>query len=92
MDVTRTIVYRGGAARVAMLAQMLRSEGVQVEYTPPEEQRGIGGDLNEVVVNLVSTGTVVAIGAAVKKFRERVPRAKVKVEGEDAGEAAPPEV
>jgi hypothetical protein len=53
--------------------------------------RGPGGvgkvmlsDVNAVVINLVTTGTAVAIAAAVKKFRKRAPRGKVEVKGEAA--------
>lgn len=64
-----------------MLVQMLEQEGVAVEWSRPHEERGLSADLNEVIVNLVSTGSAVAIAAAVKNFRNRVPRAKVDVEG-----------
>jgi hypothetical protein len=82
MDVTRTITYRGGAARVSALVQMLEQEGVRVEWSPHREERGLGADVNEVIVSLVSTDSAVAIAAAVKKFRKWAPRAKVEVEGE----------
>jgi hypothetical protein len=84
MDVTRTVVYQGPAPYAGMLAQMLREQGVQVKYTPPEERRGLAGDLNEVIVNLISTGSAAAIGLAIKKFLERKPRAKVNVEDDDS--------
>jgi hypothetical protein len=83
MDVTRVVRYQGDAARVSALVQMLEQEGVSVKWTPPHEQRGLGADLNEVAVNLVSTGTAVAIGAAVHRFLKRFPKAKVEVEGDD---------
>lgn len=38
---------------------------------PPDERRGLGADVNDVVTSLVSTGTVVAMTAAVDKFRQR---------------------
>lgn len=38
--------------------------------------------VNQVVINLVSTGRAVAIAAAVKKFRNLAPGGKVEVEGE----------
>jgi hypothetical protein len=58
MDVTRTITYRGKPPWHTALVQFLKEEGVRVEWAPPdgEEQRGLGGDVNEVIVSLVSTG------------------------------------
>jgi hypothetical protein len=82
VDVTRKITYHGDTARVGALVQMLEQQGVQVDWTPPQEHRGLGADVNEVIVNLVSTGSVVAIAAAVKQFRARFPRHKIEVEGE----------
>jgi hypothetical protein len=82
MDVTRTITYHGSAARAGALVQMLEQEGVRVEWSPPREERGLGADVNEVAVYLVSTGTLAGIVAAVRKFRKWAPRCKVKVEGE----------
>jgi len=79
MDVMQTIRYQGGSARLSMLVQMLEQEGVAVEWSRPYEERGLSADLNEVIVNPVSTGSAVAIAAAVKNFRNRVPRAKVDV-------------
>jgi hypothetical protein len=67
-----------------MLAQFLRDEGVHVDWSPPSgvEHRGLGADATQVVINLVSTGPIAAIGAAVKRFRALVPHGKVEVEGE----------
>jgi hypothetical protein len=84
-EVTRKITHQGSPARVGALVQMLEAEGVRVDWSPPHEERGLGTDINGVIVNLVSTGTVVAIAAAVKKFREWAPRCRVEVEDEDEG-------
>lgn len=48
----------------------------------------ITSDVNQVIVSLVSSGSLMAITAAVKKFRERVPHAKVVVteEAPDQGD------
>lgn len=86
-EVTRTIRFHSGpeagAPLAGMLVQFLEEEGVRVEWSrPDEEQRGLGADVTQVVVNLVSTGTGAAIALAVKRFRERAPQAKVDVEGE----------
>jgi hypothetical protein len=82
MDVTRTIRYQGDPARASALVQMLEQQGVQVSWTPPREERGLATDVTAVVINLVSTGSAVGIAAAVKQFRQRFPKATVKVDGE----------
>jgi hypothetical protein len=70
--------------------QFLKEEGVSVEWSPPavEEGRGLGADVNQVVVRLVSTGMAAAIAAAVRRFRKFGSRdkGKVEVEGEPPGE------
>lgn len=49
MSVTRTIAYEGDPALVSRLVGALQSEGVQVDCTPLEEQRGLlTDDLNQV--------------------------------------------
>jgi hypothetical protein len=45
----------------------------------PRERRGLDADLTEVIVNMVSTGSVLGITAAVNRFRKRVPQAKVVI-------------
>jgi hypothetical protein len=53
-------------------------------------------DLNQVIVSLASSGSLIAITAAVKKFKDRNPRSKVKVEdtaqsrGDDSPQAPRP--
>jgi hypothetical protein len=93
MDVTRKITYEGDDVRASMLAQMLEEEGVRVEWTRPgrEESRGLGTEVTMVVVQMVGTGGVAAITAAVNKFRNRVKHAKVTVEGEDCDEGQEPD-
>jgi hypothetical protein len=81
-DATKRITYYGDAARVGALVQMLERQGVQVDWSPPHEERGLASDINEVIVNLVSTGSALAIAAGVKQFRQRFPRHKIEVEGE----------
>jgi hypothetical protein len=86
MDVvTRKITYQGSAARASALVQMLEREGVRVEWMPLREERSFGADANAVLVNLISTGTIVAIAAGVRRFRKWAPRCKVEVEGERPG-------
>jgi hypothetical protein len=50
---------------------MLRAEGIDVSYDPPEERRDAGGDLHIVVLYLVCNGSWEGIRLAVAKFRER---------------------
>jgi hypothetical protein len=89
MDVTRKVTFYGERpAPSGALVQFLEEHGVQVEWTRPEEERSLGGDVNEVVVQMVATGGAVAIAAGVKKFRDmfRHARYRVEVEGEDQAE------
>lgn len=82
---TKTITYRGGPGEAHILVRMLRAEGVQVDWEPPEERRDLGGALQDYVVELLATGTVAAISYAIGKFRERA-RGTVQVEDEDRDE------
>jgi hypothetical protein len=88
MDVKRTITCDGGLFGARALAQMLNEEGVRVVEgnAPPEvERRGIdySTDVQQVVVALVVMGAPAAIKAAVGKFRNRFPRAKVEIQAEE---------
>jgi hypothetical protein len=82
---TKTITYRGGPGEAHILVNMLRAEGVRVDWAPPEERRDVGGALQDYVVELLATGTVAAISYAIGKFRERA-RGTVQVEDEDRDE------
>jgi len=96
-DVTRTITFYGEqSAPVSALEQFLERRGVRVErvdWSPPEEGRSLGSDVNNVVVQMVATGGVLAITAGVKQFREwfRHGRYRVKVEGEADDDDAEPD-
>ena len=90
MAVTLTIRYHGNAARAGALVQALESEGVRVDWTPPEEQRGLGADATAVALSLVASGAYDAIKAAVAKMRERMPRAEIVIEDDPGGEDAEP--
>ncbi|WP_109509300.1 hypothetical protein [Nocardioides speluncae] len=63
-----TVVYRGPAPFASALAQMLREEGVEVNYAPPIEERG-GGIVEAVVVSLACSATYDLIKAGVLRFR-----------------------
>lgn len=72
---SQNFTYVGPAALASAFAQMLRETGVQVVWTPPEEQRGLADVPQEVMVNLLTVGSTAAVAAggkaAMKKFRER---------------------
>lgn len=79
----RRITLEGPVARAGQLAQMLREEGVSVEWERPREQRGASEVADGVVSGLLTTGSLLAIKAAVDRFRAHVKgHAKVKIEGE----------
>jgi hypothetical protein len=48
-------------------------------------ERGLGTDINDVIVKVISTGTVVVIGAAVNRFRKRATsprsRSRARIKG-----------
>ncbi len=81
--VTRTITVYAPGPRASALVQMLREEGVEVEWEPPQEQRGVGDMAVGFVLSLVASGAYDGIKAAVKKFREWLPGVRVEVEGEE---------
>jgi hypothetical protein len=90
--------FRGSPSFVGMLAQMLRDEGLEVDYAPPLEDRGAGDTLVEVVLYVAGKGVDVAVvalvgdkvGAAIKRFRERVPRAQVNIVDDTSRRKTPP--
>jgi hypothetical protein len=80
------IRYEGGAAIVGALAQMLREEGVEVTYEPPDEWRSptIPTVVAAVVVNMIANGAYDAIKAGIRRFRGLFPRSSVEIEDDDA--------
>ena len=60
---TRRVTYRGNPAFASMLVQMLEQEGATVEWERPLEQRGMAEMAQEVIVNMVAAGNLVAIKA-----------------------------
>jgi hypothetical protein len=81
MDEERTIFCDGGPM-VSVLVQMLEQEGVRVEWTPPEERRGldISTDIQSLVVALTAYGTPAAMKRAAAAYRKRFPKAHVRVQ------------
>jgi hypothetical protein len=64
-----------------MLVQMLEQESVRVKWERPLEHRDVGQMGQEVVVQMVATGGLTAIAAAVAKFRKHMNgRAEATVE------------
>ena len=82
------IVYEGGPRGLAMLAQALRGEGLDVDYEPPIEERGAGQDALRAVIHVTEVMRDEAVGAvvveaarrAIAKVRQRLPGVKAKIE------------
>lgn len=68
MTDTTTITYRGPAVALGALAQMLRENGVQVDYKSLEERRDAGDVATAVVLSLACNGAYDLIKAAVLQF------------------------
>jgi hypothetical protein len=67
-----------------MLVQMLEQEGIKVRWERPLERRDMGEIAQEVAVQMVATGDVTAIAAAVAKFRKHIRgRAEATVENDE---------
>jgi menaquinone-dependent protoporphyrinogen IX oxidase len=82
-----TVTYEGSTRQVAVLAQLLRDEGLKVDYEPPESRGAIHAEQVATVVISVVSGTASAllgdaINAGVRKFRARNLRGKIAVDGE----------
>ena len=79
MTETRSLSYVGPPALASALVQMLEEEGLTVEWTRPDEQRGMSELADGVVIGLVIDGAkdVIEAGvrAAVARFRKRFPGA-----------------
>jgi hypothetical protein len=75
--------------------QFLEEEGVRVEWTPPaeEEPRGLGADVHQVIVSLITPGRLPRSLRRVRRFRNYGPKdkGKVEVEGEPPGEVDDPD-
>lgn len=83
-ETTRRIIYEGPAHFAGLLAQMLREEGVQVDYEPPLEERGAQEFARDVIVDLTASGMGAAIMLALQKFDQRMRgRATARIEEDD---------
>jgi hypothetical protein len=72
---TCTVAYSGPPALASAFAQMLREQGLEVDYTPPLERRGAETDAIAAVIGFaVNSGgqaTIALVRAAVDRFRAR---------------------
>jgi hypothetical protein len=84
---THRVTYTGNPSLVGLLAHLLRQDGLEVQYEPPMEERGLSDVPQDVLVGVLVTGTSAAIKAGLKAardyFHERFPR--TRIEDEDQG-------
>lgn len=82
-----TIRYTGSAEFASMLASDLRDAGLEVDYTPPMEQRRLRDVAEAYVFVMTIVGTADTIkmvgGPIIEQFRKRWPKAKVEVDWRD---------
>jgi hypothetical protein len=84
-NVTRTVRYEGYPAVASLLVQTLREEGVEVEWTPPDESRVVDPVISTIVLSLVANGLYDAIKLGVKKFEDmRMPKAQAEIQGDSS--------
>ncbi len=84
---TTTLRYEGNPAIASALAQMLREEGVDVEWERPYEARDLLTAMEAVAVYYFCKGSDAAIRLAVERFRKRFPNTKVtRNDDEDGGD------
>ena len=70
---TRGVTYRGEPAGAFLLEDLLEREGVTVEWERPDEQRSSIGEMTQqVIVEMVAAGNLLAIKVAVAKFRKHM--------------------
>ncbi len=85
------VTYRGPAPLASALVSAIEQEGGTVDWDAPEERRGAGQGLHEVVVGLFVCATydvtkaaaLAAARAGRDRFRARFPRPQVDVEDDD---------
>jgi hypothetical protein len=88
-DTTRrewTLSYRGDPGLANLFAQLLREQGVRVEFESFEEHRDTGEIIDLVVSNLITYGTIAGVKAAFAQFRKRRPAVDAKIEETDRDE------
>jgi hypothetical protein len=83
---TRRVTYRGNPEGAPMLARMFEQEGVRVKWKRPQEQPDMAGMAQEVIVNMVTSGSLLAIRVALDKFRKHMhatAEATIEDDGQD---------
>ena len=70
------VTYTGSTALAGQFVQLLETEGADVEWEPPKEQRSVD-PVQAVLVVLAAKGTEAMFEAARTKFRERWPKAEI---------------
>lgn len=69
------LTYQGSPAQVGALAQMLRAEGLQVDYQPPMEYKDLS--VAQTVVDLAVQGAPYLVAAVVGRFTARFGGTKI---------------
>lgn len=69
---TVKIQYVGPASLASLVAQSLAADGLDVDWTRPEERRDLESMAAEVAVTLTATGTTAAVRAAIAEARKRL--------------------
>lgn len=78
------------------LADELSAEGLQVEFDPPAERRGVGQDLVHVAIRVTpdaeagldAAAALAAVRRIVRAFNDRLPGIEVEVESLEEAEQA----
>lgn len=85
--------YFGPPALASALVQMLSEQGVEVDWSPPLERRGIGdvaeGILIGVAIDTTKDALEAGVHAAIAKFRSRFGDAATITDGDDQDDERP---
>ena len=71
------VTYKGPPGLASRFVSYLESEGAEVDWEPPYEQRGASEIVSTVVVTLTVYGTRAMIEAARSRFHERWPKSEI---------------
>ena len=80
MTETTSFAYVGPGPGAPLLAQMLRRDGLEVEYEPPIEKRDAGAALEAVRVLFEVVGDAALVRTVVRSLMQRRP-GQFRVEG-----------
>jgi hypothetical protein len=82
------IIYTGSAPFASAVAQTLTEEGLDLSWTRPDEQRGMGTMVEAVTVYYFCKATDATVKAAVDKARERLGRrGRLDLDGDDGDDS-----